>query len=217
MNTSPIDYDSSNTLLMFSGGLDSTGALWDLLKEPTNKLHLHHLHLVNPTKRAKAEQIAVKNVLSYINKTYRNIKYSESYHEYNSYSSLARITGTNHLVLRENLMSDSDIYNFMAGVICLSLPNIKKVAIGRTKSDSSPSVVDKAIRGNKLLKLFAPNIKKIYPVEHLTKSEVYHMLPEELRSITWSCRTPINTGDDVFIECKKCKTCLELREIKNGI
>lgn len=215
MKISSINHDDSNTLLMFSGGLDSTGALWNLLQDDTNKLHLHHLHLVNPTKRARAEQIAVKNILSHIGKIYRNIKYSESYHEYTSYSYLTQIVGTNHVILNENLISDSDMYNFMAGTICWSLPHIKKVAIGKTKSDDSPAVMERAIRGNKLLKLFAPSVEKIYPVEHLTKDEIYSILPEELRNMTWSCRTPTNISEDVFIECGKCKTCLELSKIKD--
>jgi 7-cyano-7-deazaguanine synthase in queuosine biosynthesis len=114
-------------------------------------------------------------------------------------------------------MFDSDIYNFIAGTICLSLPNIKTVAIGRTKSDSSSSIEQRAIRGNKLLELFVPNIKKIYPVGHLTKHEIYNILPEELRNMTWSCRTPIYIDENTIQECGKCKTCLELETIKNGI
>ncbi len=38
MKISSVDHDNSNTLLMFSGGLDSTGALWNLLKDETIKL-----------------------------------------------------------------------------------------------------------------------------------------------------------------------------------
>ena len=41
------------------------------------------------------------------------------------------------------------------------------------------------------------------------------MLPEELRDMTWSCRTPIYTEDNSIHECGKCKTCLELKSIKN--
>jgi 7-cyano-7-deazaguanine synthase in queuosine biosynthesis len=60
-----INNDTSNILLMFSGGLDSTGALWQLLQNKENIVHLHHLYLVNKEKRAEAEQRAVKNILLY--------------------------------------------------------------------------------------------------------------------------------------------------------
>jgi 7-cyano-7-deazaguanine synthase in queuosine biosynthesis len=210
-----VDHDDSNTLLMFSGGLDSTGALWQLLQNKDNKLHLHHLHLINKEKRARAEHIAVKNIISYISKYYK-VKYSESYHEYPHYSYLTMIN-KNTLALNQNFMFDSDIYNFIAGTICLSLPQIKTIAIGRTKSDDSLDVEQRAIRGNKLLELFTTNVKKIYPVGHLTKHEIYNMLPKELRDITWSCRTPIYIDQNTIQECGKCKTCLELETIKNGV
>jgi 7-cyano-7-deazaguanine synthase in queuosine biosynthesis len=207
-----IDNDS-NILLMFSGGLDSTGALWNLLKDKKNKIHLHHLYLLNKENRADAEQNAVQNILSYI-KQRHTIKYSESYHQYPFYSYLKE--QSKGLALHQNFMFDSDIYNFIAGTICFCLPNIKKVAIGRTKSDASLDVETRSVRGTKLLQLFAPNIEKIYPVEHLTKTEIYNILPKELRDMTWSCRTPINV-DNMFKECGACKTCIEINQIKNGI
>jgi 7-cyano-7-deazaguanine synthase in queuosine biosynthesis len=207
--------DNSNTLLMFSGGLDSTGALWELLKNKENKIHLHHLYLLNKEQRAEAEQKAVKNILSYISQSHE-VKYSESYHEYPYYSYLSLIS-PNGIVVNKDFMHDSDIYNFIAGTICLSLRKIKTVAIGRTKSDNTEDIEERAIRGNKILQLFAPTVKKSYPVGHLTKAEVYSMLPEELRNMTWSCRTPITINENIFKECGKCKTCLELSKIKNGI
>jgi 7-cyano-7-deazaguanine synthase in queuosine biosynthesis len=210
-----INIDDSNTLLMFSGGLDSTGALWELLKNKENKIHLHHLYLLNKEQRAEAEQKAVKNILSYISQS-NQVKYSESYHEYPYYSYFSLIT-PNEIVVNKDFMHDSDIYNFIAGTICLSLRKIKTVVIGRTKSDSSSDIDERATRGNKLLHILAPTVKKIYPVGHLTKREIYNTLPSELRAMTWSCRTPINVDGNTFKECGKCKTCHELIEIKNGI
>lgn len=192
--------DDSNILLMFSGGLDSTGALWKLLQDESNKIHLHHLRLVNKENRTKAEDIAVQNIIEYINQI-RSVNYSQSYHEYPSYNNA--------------FIWDSDLYNFIAGTICMSLKNIKSVAIGRTKSDTG--IEERAIRGTKIFKLLAPNVEKIYPVVHLTKTEVYNILPEELRDMTWSCRRPIYIDENMITECGECKTCLQLETIKNGI
>jgi 7-cyano-7-deazaguanine synthase in queuosine biosynthesis len=212
-----IEIDDSDTLLMLSGGLDSTGALWQLLQDEEHKVHIHHLYLLNKQNRAEAEQRSVKNILSYLSKFYK-FKYSESYHEYPFYSYIDTInTETEEVKVTQNFIPDSDIYNFIAGTICLNLPTIKKVAVGRTKSDSGSDTEERTIRANKLLQLFAPNVQKIYPVGNLTKSEIYNMLPEELRSMTWSCRNPINLDENTSKECGKCKTCLELSEIKNGI
>lgn len=211
-----IDIDDSNILLMFSGGLDSTGALWQLLQNKENKVHIHHLYLVNKEKRAEAEQLAVKNILSYISKQYRFI-YSESYHEYPYYSYLST-ANDGSIILNQNFIFDSDLYNFIAGTICTSLPSIKKVAIGRTKSDlEETAIMTRAAVGTNILKILAPNVEKIYPIEHMTKSEVYSIIPENLRNMTWSCRTPIYTSENTIKECGKCKTCIQLYRIKNGI
>jgi 7-cyano-7-deazaguanine synthase in queuosine biosynthesis len=212
-----IELDDSDTLLMLSGGLDSTGALWQLLQNAEHKVHIHHLYLLNKQKRAEVEQRAVKNILEYMSKFYK-FRYSESYHEYPFYSYIDNInTETEEVTVTQKFIVDSDIYNFIAGAICLSLPTIKKIAIGRTKSDSGSYMEDRVIRANKMLELFAPNIQKMYPVGHLTKDEIYKMLPKELRDMTWSCRNPINIDENTSKECGKCKTCLELNQIKNGI
>lgn len=212
-----LDIDDSDTLLMLSGGLDSTGALWQLLQNKEQKVHIHHLYLLNKQNRAEAEQRSVKNILLYLSKLYK-FKYSESYHEYPFYSYIENInTETEEVKVTQNFIPDSDIYNFIAGTICLSLPTIKKVAVGRTKSDYGSDTEERTIRANKLLQLFAPNVQKIYPVGHLTKTEIYNMLPEELRNMTWSCRNPINLNENTSKECGKCKTCSELNAIKNGI
>jgi hypothetical protein len=207
-----LENDHSNVLLMFSGGLDSAGALWNLLQDKANKLHIHHLHLLNMENRAEAEKCSVKNILDYVGKNY-DFKYSESHHEYPTYSYLG--VKNNMLVRNKSFMFDSDLYNFIAGTICISLPSIKKVAIGRTKSDDNYGVERRSIRGTRLLHLFAPTVEKIYPVGHLTKDEIYNMLPAELRNMSWSCRTPINIDKNTFKECGECKTCLELNKIKN--
>jgi|688.fasta_scaffold19208_2 7-cyano-7-deazaguanine synthase in queuosine biosynthesis len=189
--------DDSDILLMFSGGLDSTGVFYKLIKEK-RKLHVHHLYLVNKENRQKAEDVAVKSVCEYM-KNLGNFYYSESIHEYPCYN--------------DSFMWDSDLYNFIAGTICLSLKTIKEVAIGRTKTDSSRRVDERAKRGTTIFESFGTNAKKVYPLIDLTKKEIYESMPEDLRNLTWSCRTPIYYVNGDIKECGKCKACKELRFI----
>jgi 7-cyano-7-deazaguanine synthase in queuosine biosynthesis len=183
-------------LIMFSGGLDSTGAFWKLInsKEP---LHVHHLHLKNKENRTEAENKAVLDIVEYMKKV-RDFTYSDSFHEYPCHNG--------------NFMWDSDLYNFIAGTICLSVKSIELVAIGRTKSDGG---LDRADRGTKILKTLSPWDEKIYPVGDMTKKEIYEMLPEELTKMTWSCRTPIY-GNEIKT-CCKCKTCMKIKKIKGDL
>lgn len=186
--------DKSDVLLMFSGGLDSTGVFYRLVMDK-RKLHIHHLHLINKENRFDAENNAVKAVCEYMKKL-GDFEYSESKHEYPCYNN--------------SFMWDSDLYNFIAGTICLSLPKIKEVAIGRTKTDSSSSIDKRAERGTKIFESFNTGARKVYPLISFTKKAIYEMLPEDLRILTWSCRTPIYSDKGV-IKCGKCKACHELK------
>jgi len=187
-----------DTLLMFSGGLDSTGAFWKLLKDGV-KIHVHHMNLRNVERRAVAEKIAIRAIIQYMKEIGR-FDYSESTHEYP--------------VFNKQFIWDSDIISFIAGTMCLSMPWIKNVALGMTASDMNPSVQNRIERANKVLGAFSTNVEKIYPVLDLTKQQIYDMLPKELIDKTWSCRTPLYSNEGKPFPCNQCQTCTEMHKLK---
>ena len=73
-----------DVLLMFSGGLDSTGVFWQLAKQG-RKIHLHHMNLNNVENRGMAESQAVGKILSYM-KHVASFTFSESAHVYPSFN-----------------------------------------------------------------------------------------------------------------------------------
>ena len=186
---------------MFSGGLDSTGALWKLLNESTERILVHHMNLKNAERRARAESIAVTNLVQRLRQI-RNFGYTESTHEYTTYNN--------------TMIFDNDLANFIAGTICQSLPTIQKVALGMTASDTGDAVNERAERGKKILSAFT-NAQKIYPVQDLTKIQIYNLLPQDVRDMTWSCRTPIYNTDGVPSVCNQCKACIEMKSIKTTL
>lgn len=188
-----IDMESPKVLIMFSGGLDSTGVFWKYINECEN-LHVHHLYLVNKENRARAEDKAVRDIVEYMLKI-RPFGFSESYHEYPCYNN--------------NFMWDSDIFSFMAGSICLSLKTVRHVAIGTTASDMSPNLSERIKRADKIFEAFGTEAKKTYPLLSMKKKQIYNMLPEDLRNLTWSCRTPIYENEDIK-KCGRCKTCKQV-------
>lgn len=192
--------EKPTTLIMFSGGLDSAGVFWKLINE-RDELHVHHLYLVNKEGRARAENRAVGDVVEYMRKV-RDFGFSESYHEYPCYNN--------------NFMWDSDIFSFVAGSICLSMKTIRKVAIGMTLSDMRGGLSRRVERANAIFGAFGTVAKKVYPLMEMNKRQVYEMVPEELRKLTWSCRTPIYDGGDM-LECGRCKTCVEMSRIRSPI
>ena len=182
-------------LLMFSGGLDSTGAFYQLAIKEKSSLHIHHMNLKNAEKRAFVESKAVANVLGYMKNLGAKFVYSESTHEYPVYNN--------------QFVWDADIASFMAGNICSMIPSIKYAAYGLTKTDLSPSVSSRIEKANKIFSALC-NASKIYPVQHMTKKDLVEFLPKDLVNLTWSCRTPIYKNSTA-ITCGQCKTCKEFQ------
>ncbi len=184
-------------LLMFSGGLDSTGAFWKLLQEK-NKIYVHHMHLKNIENRFIAEKVATENILNYM-KNCGEFIYSESMHEYPCFN--------------QSFLWDGDLSAFIAGNIVQSMPWIKHVAMGKTASDIMETRTINRIQKSNNLFSFLCTAKKMYPVEHMTKQEIYNMLPPELSKLTWSCRKPIYCNEGI-LPCLRCKTCHTFKEVK---
>lgn len=188
---------SNSTLVMFSGGLDSTAALVKTLNDGLSEhVHVHHLILDNVENRAKVESESVKLCLDWCRKNCKKqFSYSESLHSYDTYNN--------------NFAWDIDRVYFEAGIICLNCPGIRRVIIGI----ESPDLADEtfSLRHTRAIEIFRKftDAKLEYPVAHLTKSDISKLILPELKQLTWSCRTPDLRG--IFPQrCGKCKTCLEM-------
>ena len=197
---------NSVILCMYSGGLDSAGMLHLLLTSEEYKdfvIHVHHLHLVNPENRALVEQAATQNALEQMRQSgYREFSYSESLHRYPAFN--------------QQIIWDADLCAFMAGSICNATPDVRYVALGRTKTDTEHAGHDFQGRMARAQAIFraVKSLNKnpseyIFPVAQLTKREVWEMLPPEVRAHTWSCRRPIYEGNRATA-CGQCISCLAL-------
>jgi 7-cyano-7-deazaguanine synthase in queuosine biosynthesis len=186
-------------LSMYSGGLDSLGMTYKLLTEPEYKdyrIHIHHIHHHNVENRWKAEAISVNLALKELQQLGFDFDYSES------------VIGTQPF--GQKFLFDTDSINFFAGYVASANSNIKKVAMGMQANDANHSLEDRRVRANKIFTAFT-NAEKIFPVEFMTKREIYDMLPASLRNMFWSCRRPIYIEKSIA-PCKKCSTCIKLRE-----
>jgi 7-cyano-7-deazaguanine synthase in queuosine biosynthesis len=197
------------TLVMFSGGIDSTAALWHVLHNPDKygKILVHHIHIKNLEARWQAEAMAVKDVLDYIHK---NVKTPFSYSE----STIVVPHFGN------KFMYDVETIGFVTGYMTSRDPSITKVVIAATATDFELGVDASVMRGKRMHNAYHPDEEdhslriKEYPHRELTKDEVYKTIPSELAALTWSCRTP-RYADGKPIECGRCKTCkIELANIE---
>ena len=186
-------------LAMYSGGLDSLGMTYKLLTDHEYKdyrVHIHHIHNRNVENRYRAEAAAVKIALKELRQLGFEFDYSESE------------IGTQPF--GQKFLFDTDSINFFAGYVASANPDIKKVALGMQANDANQSLEDRRVRAQKIFTAFT-NAEKIFPVEFMTKREIYDSLPASLRNMFWSCRRPVYT-DKAIAPCLKCDTCVKLRE-----
>ena len=193
-----------STLLLYSGGLDSLGALWMLLQRKV-AVHVHHVDLRSIEGRWIAELEAVSATLKWLRANGYSFTSGSSVFMMDAY--------------RGGFLYDSDVYNLIGGGIAtLSRGAVTQVAIGATKDDDVREGRAELQRGRDIYSLIT-DVPKTYPVAHMTKQEIWDMLPPELRKLAWSCRTPINTSSAFgieFLPCGICKPCRAMTAIHNA-
>ena len=190
-----------DTLLNFTGGLDSTYCLYDHLTKPDHsKLLVHHCRIVNKENRAKYEDRAIADVLTWMrNNVSKNFEYVETefHHPFSGY-----------------LPFDAQIVAFMTGVI-LRQPEYSglKYTIGPLIRDETERLgrrLNRRWENEKLIRqcLSRKNLVVLRPAEHMKKTELWDALPRELARLTFSCRKP----DKIVANnrCGECHTCKQL-------
>jgi 7-cyano-7-deazaguanine synthase in queuosine biosynthesis len=184
-------------LAMYSGGLDSLGTVYHLLTNPEYseyRVHIHHVHNRNVEYRDRAEAIMVQQALAELTRLGFSYQYSESEIASQAYN--------------QQFLYDTDTMNFFAGYIASVNPEIVKVAFGMNATDGNHSLQQRMKRGKQIFSAFT-SAEKIYPVQNMSKREIYNSLPATLRDLFWSCRRPVYTEFGVDA-CGKCHTCEQL-------
>lgn len=195
------------TLVMFSGGLDSTAMLFKLLTETPDDLRVHHLRMVNREGRARAEQDAVESIVAWCKTRYRPFRYSESGLDFSGL---------------EAIPIDFMSIAYVACQVAIDTPGCTRIAVGTLARDldevkRSVSVIQRRIFDTmyqvyRARKVGEEKVEWIYPVYELSKAQVASLLPPELRALTWSCRRPLVTSSGYQI-CGICKPCRFRREV----
>src|ERR671919_1151716 len=147
------------TLVMFSGGLDSTAMLVKLLAESAEELRVHHIRMVNREKRHLAEQRAVEAIVAYCRRHYRPFRYSESGLEFEAL---------------EAIPIDYLSIAFVACQVAIDTPGCKRVAVGALAADTD--IANRSARQKRVFeemyacyrarKLGEPQVEWIFPVFH---------------------------------------------------
>jgi 7-cyano-7-deazaguanine synthase in queuosine biosynthesis len=188
------------TLVMFSGGLDSTAMLVKLLTESRDALRVHHIRLANREERADAEQAAVERIVAWCRERYRPFRYSESALDFREL---------------EAIPIDYVCIAFVACQVAIDTPGCKRIAVAALARDTD--IENRSARQRRVFetlyecyrarKLGEAHVEWIYPVYPATKRELADYLPRELVELTWSCRRPVRR-EGQWRACNACKACL---------
>ena len=199
-------------LCRFSGGLDSVGVLYRLLTSSEYEgydIHVHHMHLLNCEERAEAEGHATQSLYQAFRKICeRDFVVTENLVEYRC--------------MKTDFIWDMDRAAFMAANVVRSYPSIKKVAMGRTKTDVADAKSGFSQRIQRAQNVYEellslekfPTPERIFPVLEFTKAEIFTFLPEEIRDLAWSCRQPVYFDDAPPEPCHLCHTCQDLQAMR---
>ena len=205
------------SLVMWSGGLDSTYGLVHLLRETNDEVYAHHMHRLAPhdagnrsSNACEHEAIAINKMRPYIAKNFREFHHSESKVDLSQFTDFAKDTGTTMFFAAQvaksfgftpadrilfTMNSDEDRGNWTPGTSIYELRRMNLVAIL------------KLVWGIEDVPYFY-----LWP-EPPSKQKEANYLPYELFQMTSSCREPRLDGEGNEITCGRCPECTTLKSV----
>lgn len=197
------------TIVMLSGGLDSTYAAYKLLKTTDSIIHLHHCEQIKGglnNSQWKVETIQIPKIVEWLRNEFpdRQIQFTTSKFEYqNPYWNgwdISHFTIFSIDVARSIYMRD-----------CGALI---KIALGIENTVNPDELLE--WRMEEMQTIFDVMTKRmnntpqfIFPIIEDTKLDILNKMPQELIDLTWSCRSPQKVGD-TYIKCGICPSCREI-------
>ena len=225
-----------SSVLMFSGGIDSVAGLKYLLVETDKLLYVHHIHLKSNEgfdyPRYKKEAEAVRKIVPYMKKTFRNFNYTEStidirqimgllpdYYEEEDFSLEPLSFSTDRLYwgLVAGLMSRITNSNEFYIGACLedfkenNYADYDELSLEKQiKFIRNPAMSAAAYPHETPIALDCPND----PL--LTKRQSIEYIGEELMNMVWYCRQPTEKNGE-FVVCHDHTICHSCRHVDNAL
>ena len=181
------------TLVMFSGGVDSTYVLLKLLCETRDEVFAHHIHLVNYEGRHTVEAQRCRQIVEYCRRSVRAFHYTESAIDHRGF----RFFGIDMISV-----------GFEAGLVAHSYL-IPRWTCGISADDQRWEARFRHVEASVAANAFPLAPPEFFLLPRVSKLEEMRYLPPELLAMTWSCRKPIVEGD-AFLACARCRACRTL-------
>jgi len=191
------------TLIMFSGGVDSTYLLVKFLKETDDEIIVHHVHLLNAEERHVAEARQCRMIVAFCRQHYRPFRYTESAIDHRGLAFFG---------------FDMVTVGFEAGIVAHGFFTEHKRGVTRWLAGHCEEEGSNPERLPHVLACVAANCFPWEPPEFhrhkaIRKADEYRYLDPELRKLVWTCRTPVKQ-ETRFMECGTCKTCQLMSSVR---
>jgi hypothetical protein len=201
------------SLVMWSGGLDSTYALARLLEQTDDEVYAHHIHLNASrddgkarSRRCEFEAQAVSRLSSLLKSRYRGFDYSESRADLTAFPNFARDTATAMFFAAQLAMSRQ-------------FTPLDRIVLGvndddpRWRAGSEVYAFRRAVL-NRILRAVweSEDVPYLYVFDpRPSKAEEAAYLGAEISALAVSCRHPQTSGvgftDDGLHPCGDCRKC----------
>ena len=210
---------------MLSGGVDSVALLKRLLEETDEDIYAHHFHLKNHEDYnfRKEEAKAVRKIVPYMKKTFRDFHYTESSIDVRQ---IMNLISHDEKDLRFVCVPDQVYYSFLGGLLA-KLTKSDKLYTGICKEDF------KGIHYGGLEEYSEKNKKEFLrkPIQDgasyphkilnndtrfknpLSKRQAIEYVGEELMKMVWYCRFPVKENNK-FMSCNECRSC---KDVNNAL
>jgi len=225
-----------SSVLMFSGGIDSVAGLKYLLVETDKLLYVHHIHLKSNEgfdyPRYKKEAEAVRKIVPYMKKTFRNFNYTESTIDIRQIMGLLpdyyEEEDSSLMVL--SIVPDRLFWNLVAGLMS-RITNSNEFYIGACLEDfkeNNYADYDELSLEKQIKFIRNPAMSAAaYPHETpialncpndplLTKRQSIEYIGEELMNMVWYCRQPTEKNGE-FVVCHDHTICHSCRHVDNAL
>ncbi|MEM7057937.1 MAG: hypothetical protein AAF557_10150 [Pseudomonadota bacterium] len=197
------------SLVLWSGGLSSTWAVWRLLAEDTDEILLHHVHYRSRTadgtkisRLIETEEAAVRRAHQWISETHRPLAYSDSV-----------IDGTGFSNGADTLTNV--IFAGAQAAMTWGLQSHDRIVIGAHQITSDALNDQRArLRGILHVNLLKAVMQTEKPPAltplglHRSKSAQAQDLAGGLRECVAYCETPMSTSEKKIRPCGQCPSCL---------
>jgi 7-cyano-7-deazaguanine synthase in queuosine biosynthesis len=199
------DIKEPSSIIMLSGGIDSVGVLKRILEETDEKIYAHHIHIKNNTgaqyKRYRAEAEAVRKIVPYMKRTFRDFHYSESTVDIRQLINLLPTDigeeEEDKLLADSLFLADMTYYNFIGGLLA-KITQSSIIYTGTCKEDYdnndswSSGVLKRMENGLKQLNAtsYPFEVTPRRPHNNQSKRESIEYLGKELMEMVWYCREP---------------------------